>query len=163
MFSRDNLKLCKNEQNVVECIVCVQFGSNCWWYRKMCSASAGGCVCDCVCVWVRWKVFDVYALYGMQLLCRDHHHNGRGICTDISDDAHAWLWLYPHGVAPEAALDSSSHFSGPGPSTPAWFIRSAMLFSRSSMRLPMSSMRVIIWSDMVWNLSCTFCKRFCTW
>lgn len=126
--------------------------------------------CVCVCVWLS-------ALGGVRCICvmwdaadhhyHHHHHNGRGNCTtDIS-----WmmrtplLWLYPHGVvAPlTAALDSSTHFSGPGPSTPAWFIRSAMLFSRSSMRLPMSSIRVIIWSDMVWNLSCTFCKRFCTW
>lgn len=122
--------------------------------------------CVCVCEWLS-------ALGGVRCICvmwdaaDHHHHNGRGNCTtDIS-----WmmrtplLWLYPHGVvAPlTAALDSSTHFSGPGPSTPAWFIRSAMLFSRSSMRLPMSSIRVIIWSDMVWNLSCTFCKRFCTW
>lgn len=151
---------------------CLQFESDCWWNWKMSSASAGVCVCmrewECVCVWLS-------ALGGVRCICvmwdaadnHYHHHNGRGICTtDIS-----WmmrtplLWLYPHGVvAPlTAALDSSTHFSGPGPSTPAWFIRSAMLFSRSSMRLPMSSIRVIIWSDMVWNLSCTFCKRFCTW
>lgn len=58
------------------------------------------------------------------------------------------------------STDIQSYFSGP--STPAWFIRSAMLFSKSSIRFPMSSMRVIIWSDIVWNLSWTFCKRFWT-
>lgn len=54
----------------------------------------------------------------------------------------------------------TNYFSGP--STPAWFIRSAILFSKSSIRLPISSMRVIIWSDIVWNLSWTFCNRLWT-
>lgn len=44
---------------------CLQFESDCWWNWKISSASAG--VCVCVCGWVRWEVFDVYALCGMQL------------------------------------------------------------------------------------------------
>lgn len=55
----------------------------------------------------------------------------------------------------------NDHFSPP--STPAWVIRSAILFSRSSIRVPISSIRVIIWSDIDWNLSWTFWRRFCTW
>ena len=40
------------------------------------------------------------------------------------------------------------------PSTPACVMRSAIFFSRSSIRFPISSILVMIWSDIVWNLSC---------
>ena len=43
---------------------------------------------------------------------------------------------------------------------PAWTIRSLMLCSRSSILPAMSSIRVIIWSDMDWNLSCICCSMF---
>lgn len=48
------------------------------------------------------------------------------------------------------------------PSTPAWVIKSPMDFSKSSILFPISSIRVIIWSDIVWNLSWTFWRRFWT-
>jgi hypothetical protein len=68
------------------------------------------------------------------------------------------------------------------PSTPAWVIRSEIDFSRSSILqdegeirgknwwqamskahlAPMSSIRLIIWSLMHWNLSWTFCNKFWT-
>lgn len=50
-----------------------------------------------------------------------------------------------------------------GASTPACVIRSPMLFSKSSIRFDMSSMREITWSDIDWNLSCTFCSNVCTY
>lgn len=69
------------------------------------------------------------------------------------------------------------------PSTPAWVMRSEMDFSKSSIlstwkknyfpisglrlgvthRLPMSSIREMICSDIDWNLSCTFCNSDWTW
>lgn len=96
MFSIvDNLKLCKNEQNValnMRC-GCLQFESDCWWNWKMSSASAG--VCVCVCGWVRWEVFDVYALCGMQLTIIIIIIIIMGVATAlliyvILDDAHAF-------------------------------------------------------------------------
>lgn len=57
---------------------------------------------------------------------------------------------------------NSIYWSWFGASTPAWFIRSPMLFSKSSIRLDISSMREITWSDIDWNLSWTFWSKVCT-
>lgn len=88
--------------------------------------------------WVRIYIHNIILIFS---------ERGRGSATNVWAFSYCcWRWYYLSG-----------------PSTPAWVIKSAMLFSRSSIRVPISSIRVIIWSDIDWNLSWTFCKRFCTW
>lgn len=43
---------------------------------------------------------------------------------------------------------------------PDCVITSAMVFSRSSTRTPESSIWLLIWLAIAWNLSCTFCSTF---
>ena len=50
-----------------------------------------------------------------------------------------------------------------GPSTPDWVMRSAIFFSKSSIRFPISSILVRTWSEIAWNLSCICWSNNSTW
>ena len=68
-----------------------------------------------------------------------------------------WHYDGRAGGAACAACDAVA-----SPSTPASWINSEMDFSRSSIREPMSSIRLMMESDMVWNRPCISLRRFCT-
>lgn len=62
-------------------------------------------------------------------------------------------------ATPFSLVSSCSDLSSGWFGTPAEAIRPSRFFSRSSIRLPISSIRPSIWSDIVWNLSCICCNR----
>lgn len=109
-------------------------------------------------VWYEWMVC-LYSIEGDECVC--------AMCGWPESDGKLQMKLiskwWPLLIYAWHMSIPSVYFRFSGPSIPAWVIRSPMLFSRSSIRFPMSSIRVMIWSDIDWNLSCTFCNRFWTW
>ena len=63
---------------------------------------------------------------------------------DVIKQSLVGYWCCPSHLSFSIMLD--------GPPCPAWLIRSLILCSRSSIRELISSILVMIWSDMVWNL-----------
>lgn len=124
----------------------------CWWDVRMVYA-----VLVWIFVWIKWLwmlcCFWEQYRNRMRMLWRTKH------IIYLNDGASSILCSRRHCCG---SLPRAVYFRLSGPSTPAWVIRSPMLFSRSSIRFPISSIRVMIWSDIDWNLSWTFCKRFCT-